>query len=158
MPASLTSQTLRDLFETTTDIALLMLLTVTHPSFAPQRFVNNNEPIDSRGNRYLPLWFQLTLPDDTRERPTEVTLRIDGVALDLIPELRRLTTAPTLLIEVVSTRNLDYVELEVADLKMRDLKWDAQNILFECSWEDILNERFPAHSYAPLRYPGIFPG
>jgi hypothetical protein len=158
MPGSLTSQTLRDLFETTSDIALLALLTVTHPSFAPLRFVNNTEPVVSRGQQFLPLWFQLELPDDTRERPAELTLRLDNIALDLVPEMRKLTTAPTLLVEIVSTRALDVVELEVRDLKMRDLRWDTQAIEFQCSWEDILNERFPAHSFAPIRYPGIFPG
>lgn len=157
MPRNLTSATLREIYETSSDAAFYLLVTVTHPNLpAPFRAVNNNEPVTSRGNRFEAWWFRFTLPDDSRERPGEVMFQLDAVALPLVTDLRAMVTPPAMHIELVSSKRPDVVELEITDLILRDVNWNQETINFRCVHEDVLNARFPADDYSPQRYPGIF--
>lgn len=134
-----------------------MLVTVTHANLAvPFRVCNNNVPVVSRGNTFEPFWFQFVLPDDSKERPTEMEFVLDGTMLPLIELMRAITTPAMMLVELVAATRPDTVELSVEDLAMRYVTWTGQDIHFRCVHEDIWHSRYPEGTYDPQLYAGIF--
>jgi len=81
---------------------------------------------------------------------------LDAVMLPLLSPLRSITTPAMMLVELVAASRPDDVELSVEDLALRRVNWNLSNLHFECWHEDILNCRYPADTFEPARYAGIF--
>ena len=50
----------------------------------------------------------------------------------------------------------DTYEISLRDLQIRDITYDAATIKATLTADDFLNSRFPADSYTPSEFPGIF--
>lgn len=134
----------------------LMLVTLTHESFEPIRFVNNVVDISSRGENYLAFPVSIVLPADDGETSKEVKMTFDNVSLALIDELRTVTTAIEAKIEMVLASNPDKVELELVELKLRNVSYNRQTISAALYLDDFLNTEMASERYTPTNFPGIF--
>ena len=136
---------------------VFMLLTLSHDDLpAPVRIVNSPAMITSRGNEFTPLAFDCTLGVDDGETMPSVTLTLDNIDSTIISILRSLTSAPTILIEVVLGSAPDAVEIAIPRLELTNAKYDASQITVSLTMPDIMNRRFPADDFNPAQFPGLF--
>jgi len=125
---------------------------------AEKNKVRNTEPIVSRGRRFGPYGFALTLPADSKERQAWVEFSIDNVDLRLVDLLRAAITPPTAIIELIVSDAPDVTEFETPELVLRDVSWDAGAITGKLMAEDVFSQSFPsrAATYDPPQFAGLF--
>lgn len=142
------------LYAAQSDEVWLQLLTVEHSAIAtPIRIVANTENIVSRGETYTAFPFQISLPATSAE---SVELVVDNVTRELIEEVRGIDTPLTLTLEVVLASAPDTVEAGPFAFQSRAVEYDVQRMRFTLAYEPLLQEPFPAYTYTPLDYPGLF--
>jgi len=142
------------LYAAQTDDIWLQLLTIEHSSIGtPIRLAANTEAVVSRGDTYLAFPFEIALPATGQE---SVELIVDNVSRELIDEVRSIDTPLTITLEVVRAADPDTVEAGPFEFQSRAVEYDVQRMRFTLAYEPLLNEPFPAHSYTPIDYPGLF--
>ncbi len=140
-----------------TSATALVLLTVTGVGIGtPLRFVNNQLDVVSRGNTYLAVAFQVSLPDERDDAPSRVALSIDNVDRSLVATIRNLVAPPQIAMEIILASVPDTVEAGPFNFSLRNVDYTADTISGELFFEDFLNEGFPAESFTPASTPGLF--
>jgi hypothetical protein len=150
------SRNIADIQSTSSASAWLYLLTISTLGKPDLHLVNNNEEITSNGITYAPFPFSLTLPVDTGEKLPRISLNISNISVEIIDAIRAELTPPVLTIELISSAYPDIVEKRLDFLKLRMVSYDATTITGELEVTNVLNSGFPAESYTPVRYPGLF--
>lgn len=147
----------QSLYAGSTDDVFLILLTFLHDDLtAPIRVTSDAVNTTSRGNLFIAYPFELSLPDDDETRPPRARLTIDNIERQIMTAVRNLTTAPTVLIEIIRAADPDTVEARFADFKLLNVQYDAHVIQGDISVEDFTTEPFPAHTFSPSLFPGLF--
>jgi hypothetical protein len=142
------------LYAAQSDEVWLQLLTIEHDDIgAPIRLVDNTEPVTSRGDTYLSFPFMIALPASAQET---VELTVDNVSRELIEEVRSIATPLSITLEVVTASDPDTVEAGPFEFQSRAVEYDVQAMRFTLAFEPLLSEPFPAYTYTPLDYPGLF--
>jgi hypothetical protein len=157
MPRSLsaTLQSAANAQETTE--VFLALLKIDHDDLTtPERLVNNTVDIVSNGDTYTAYPFEIMLPDADPERPPEITVAIDNVAQDLIAALRSVSSPLSFELSVVLASDPDTVEIGPLALEMTFADWDAGVIRGRVAYPELLGEPYPADTFNPADYPGVF--
>lgn len=140
-----------------TDQVFLFLLTLNHPELsAPIRVVNNTEDLVSNGHNYTAFPFNLVLPQDDGDTLPQVIITLSNVTLEFIDEIRSLTGALDVTLQVVLASSPNYVEMSIEGMKTYTINYDAQTIQAVCQVEDVLNMSFPNELYLPSNFPGLF--
>jgi hypothetical protein len=136
----------------------LFLLTITHPQLDQTlRFVNNLTDIVSRGQTYLGGPFELVLPDEVDEdQPPRVSISIDNVDRTIVEALRSISGAPAITLEIILASSPDTVEAGPFDFTLRDATGDAVAVTGTLAFEDLLSEPYPAGTFSPANFPGLF--
>jgi hypothetical protein len=156
MSRSLSPEFISEIFAQESSDPFLMLLTIEHSSFSTIRLVANGEDVVSRSQTYTAFPFNLTLPVDDGETQQQVSLSLDNVGLDLIEDFRSITTPPTCKLEMVLASNPDVVEVEIPQMKMLNINYDAKKIRSVLALDDILNTQIPGEKYEPTNFRGLF--
>lgn len=145
------------MFAQETADGLLMLLTIDHATLSsPIRVVNNHVAVTSRSNEFVGFPFQLTLPSSDPSTPPRARLTIDNVSREIGQVIRQITSAATVLIEVVLLSDADSVELALPALSLRNVRVDAAQVTGDISSEDLELEPFPSRGFTPSYFPGLF--
>ncbi len=154
-PLSLSAR--QSLYAGGTDDVFLILLTFSHDSLAaPIRVTSDAVNTASRGDVFIAYPFDLSLPDDDETRPPRARLTIDNIDRQIMAAVRSLSTPPAVLIEIVRAADPDTVEARFADFKLLNVQYDVQVIQGDISVEDFTTEPFPAHTFSPSLFPGLF--
>lgn len=156
MSNSLSNQLLAQIFGQQSNDPFLMLITLEHDSFDTIRLVNNSEDIVSRGDTFLAAPLKVRLPTDDGETRREVWLDLDNAGLEIITELRSVTTPIDVKIEMILASIPDSVQISIEDMTMRDITYTKTAIRAKLSLDDFLNTAIPAEKYDPKSYPGLF--
>lgn len=137
--------------------AFLILLTFTHPGLAaPIRVSGDAVETVSRGETFAAYPFDLLLPDDGEGKSPRARIVIDNIDRQIMAAVRSLQSAPTLLIEIVRAADPDTVEAVFHDFRLQNVTYDSQAIEGDLSIEDFTAEPYPAASFSPSLFPGIF--
>ena len=135
----------------------LILLAIDAPGMeAPIRVVNDRADVISRGFHFVAFPFEIDLPGEDPEAPPKVTLRIDNVDRRIVAALRELQGMATVTIEVIRAADPDEIEAGPFAMQLVKATYDALAVQADLAFEDTLNARFPAGSYTPADYPGLF--
>jgi len=134
----------------------LTLLTLTHTSFGSLYLVNNTADIISNGNTFLAYPMKVTLPNDDGDTLRQVSITLDNVGLELIDELRTVTDPIDVKIEMILSTLPDDIQIEVNDLKMRNISYDKSTIKATLIVDDFLNTEIAGEKYTPTTFPGLF--
>lgn len=157
MANSLSPELLAQLLNQESDDPFLTLITLTHPSFGqPVRYVNNTENIISRGDTFLAFPVKITLPVDDGESAREVSIEFDNVSLDLLDEIRQVTTPIDVKLEMVLASIPDDVQMSLEELKIGNVQYDSQKISARLFMDDFLSSGLTSESYTPTVFPGMF--
>lgn len=141
-----------------TDEVFLVLIEIMHTDWAtPFYMVDNTENITSLGNEHIAWPFELTLGDDDGERLPEVKLVIDNVDRQLVEIIRTTREPPVLKVKLVLASQPDVVEVEISDLTLNNVEYDAFTVTWTLLAESLADTRFPSHNISLASgYLGLF--
>jgi ABC-type Fe3+-hydroxamate transport system substrate-binding protein len=147
---------LREMLAQTSGEVFHQLLTISHPDMTTIRVVDNTQDVVSRGNTYTAFPFGLSLPADATERLPVAQLSISNVDRRLVDEIRSLSGPMTATLEIVTATTPDTVEVGPFVFDIVSAEYDRETITATLAYEPILAEPFPADSFDPQRFPGLF--
>ena len=110
----------------------------------------------SRGNTFVFMPFTMSLPGDTEDSAPKTTISIDNVTRELVPTIRALTSPPTVTMELVMASTPDFVEALLPGFDLTSISYDALTISGTLSVELLISEPFPAGTFTPSQFPGLF--
>jgi hypothetical protein len=150
---------------------LIALMTLTHESLSTpillssdptQRLTEYTTDTEvvygtvSRGDNYIFLPMRIKLPGDTDEGPGEMTLEIDNVHRQYTQTIRSLFTPVTMKTEIVLDNTPDVIEVQWPEFLLTNIKYDASVISATLKPELLEREPFPAGTFCPSYFPGLF--
>jgi hypothetical protein len=146
---------------------VICLLTIAHEALAEPIYLSSDPTVrvsdvplvystTSRGNEYLFLPFEFTLPDDTADSPPRVQLTIDSVDQTLISLLRSISTPADVTVELVLASSPDLVELELPALQLANVTIGELHVTVDLVSDPLINEPVPAGLFTPGSFPGVF--
>lgn len=141
------------------EIVFLALLTFTIPEVPgtpPLYVVNNTVDIVSRGIRYQAYPFNIILPEDEPDKLPTVRVDIDNVDREIMDWIRGFSMAPSMQLDVITNVNYDIVERSIGFLKLGAVDYDALTIRATLSIDNVLARRFPADTFDPVQFPGLY--
>lgn len=157
MSNQLSPALLAQLFAQESNDPFLMLITLSHSTFASDIYlVNNTENVISNGRTFQAFPVNIRLPVDDGETAREISIEFDNVSLELIDEVRTVTNPIDLKIEMVLASNPDSIEISLEDLKLRSLSYNKQRISAKIYMDTFLNVELTSERYTPKNFPGIF--
>lgn len=105
---------------------------------------------------FLFLPFQLTLPTEEQAAAPHCSVTIHDVTRLMVPVLRTITSAPNVGIALVLASTPDVVEASFPGFKMGGISYSAESISAELTVDSMATEPFPAHTFTPSYFPGLF--
>ena len=149
-----------------TEEVVICLLTVTHEDLAEPIYLSSDPTMRisdsplvyatvSRGNEYLFLPFEFTLPDDKSDSPPRVQLSIDNTDRSLVAMLRSFTTPASIKLEIVLASSLDDVEIELPALQLSEVTIGEDRVTADLVAEALFNEPYPSRQLSPRACPGL---
>ena len=81
---------------------------------------------------------------------------IDNVDRQIVETLREISSPPTVSHFVVMASAPDQIEAGPFDMALREADYNSTTVTGKLVWEDFLNQKYPAHDYAPANFPGLF--
>lgn len=135
----------------------LVLLTIDHDDLStPIRVVNNTVDITSGGDLYVAFPFDIQLPDNLEDSPARARLKIDNVSREIAQAIRTITTAATVVIEVIRAADPDTIEVTFAPFSLVNVTWNMFSVSGDLEIENMATEPFPAQTFTPGFFPGLF--
>ncbi len=156
MSRMVSPQNQADIQATSSSVAWFYLLTIETLGNPPLHLVNNNEVFVSNGIEYQPFPFKLNLPSDTGERLPRIQLVIANISNEIIDAIRSQSVPPVLTVDLVSSSYPDIIEKRLDFLVLRNVTYDANSITGDLEVTNVMSSGFPAESYDPVHFPGLF--
>lgn len=157
MARTLSGPAVRAVMAQDTAEVFLLLLTIAHATLADDiRLVCNTVDIVSRGQTYIGLPFEITLPSEQEDRVPQMRLRVDNVNREIVQAVRTMTSPATVTVEVILASSLDTVEASFAGFTLRAVTYDALVVEGTLALEDVLSEPYPEGTFTPNLFPAIF--
>lgn len=144
-------------FKSESGEVFLVLLTIDQDDLvSPIRVVNNNEDITSGGDLYVAFPFEIELPNNLEDSPPRSRLTIDNISREIAQAIRTMTSAATVVIEVIRAADPDTIEATFAPFIMKNVKWNMFHVSGDLVLENMENEPFPAGEFSAAYFPGLF--
>lgn len=167
MSRTLSAGMLAAMYAQETDEVPIALLTVTHDDLVDPIYLSSDpterisdDPLvyatTSRGEEYLFLPFEFTLPDDRTDAPSGVTLTVDNINRDLVALLRSISTPASITLEIVLASSPDDVEIQLPSMLLSNVSIDDLVVQGDLIVDALFNEPFPAGTFTPGAFPGLF--
>jgi hypothetical protein len=167
--SSLSPAALRAMFSQESDDTLITLVTITGPGISTpirladgytQRISETDDDVvygvTSRGNDYIFLPLQITLPTEEQTAAPRCTITINDVTRYLTPVIREINSAPSVTLELVLASSPNTVEASFPGFLMAGIQYNADTVTAELTVETLTSEPFPAHQFTPSSFPGLF--
>ncbi len=157
MSRDISAETRQSLNAAETADAFIVLLTINHAGLEnPLRVSSDSVDTVSRGETFYAFPFELTLPDDEDNKPPRARLIIDNIDRTIVKAVRNLASSPTVLIEIIRAAEPDVVEAKFEDFRFTNISYDARVVEGDLTIEDFTAEPYPAASFSPSFFPGLF--
>lgn len=157
MANNLSNELIAQLFAQESSDPFLTLVTLTHESFtAPIRLVNNTKDIVSRGNTFAAFPMKIRLPMDDGETARDFSIQFDNVSLELIEEIRTVTTQISVKLEMILASLPDVVQMAQDELAINSVTYNSQSIVAKIVLDSFLNVEMTSERYNPSNFPGLF--
>lgn len=152
----LSPQLLAQLFAQESSDPFLTLVTLSHDSFDTIRLVNNSVNITSRGDVFTAFPMKIRFPVDDGETARDFTIDFDNVGLELIEEIRTVTTPISVKIELILASIPNEVQISQEDLLIEALTYNDKKISAKIALDNFLSTEMTSERYNPSNFPGLF--
>lgn len=155
------SATIKQFFRLEIDDAVLLLVTITHPTIEPIRVVNNSPAADgsgdivSRGEIYQAFPFMPELPNNVDELP-RARITIANVDRRISESLANLDSSPIIAFEIVTASNPDNVLLRFPRFELVVVTWDHVMVEGELTQAPYASEPYGYIRVIPSIFPAMF--
>ena len=166
MSRTLSNTAIEALFSQETDKEFIPLVLIHHPMMSePIRVAGSRDSVqfdDQFGpnKEYVAYPFSITLPDETEDRPPEVSIVIDNVDKRIVDNVRLISEgAPNVTLTIVlkdPTTSSIFKEAGPFNFTLRSVEWNRLTVRGVISYESILDEPYPAGTFNPVEFPGLF--
>jgi len=157
MSNSLSPELLAQIFSQESGDPFLTLVTLSHDTFAQDiRLVNNSKDVVSRGNTFTAFPMKIRLPMDDGETARDFTIDFDNASLELIEEIRSVTTQIKVKLEMILASMPDVVQMEQPELSIITLSYNARGIRAGIVLDNFLSVEISSEKYGPGNFPGLF--
>ena len=170
---SLSQSAIRAMFASETPEALILLITITNPadSANPVRLADGYTNriaslttdtdvvygVTSNGHDYLFMPMQLSLPGEQETGAGQCSLVLNFVTREAIEIIRQHLTSPvSVQIDLVLASTPDHVETSFSGFKITNVTYNADQITFDLNMVSLSREPFPAYTFTPANFPGLF--
>lgn len=154
---SVSANALAASFAPETDEVWVALLLIEHAAITPIRVCDNMEDVVSNGQTYVAYPFDIRLPGSNAREMPKVTLTIDNVDRTIVETLRAVATPATVTLSIVLASSPDTIEAGPYRMTLRSARTpNPAQVQGELAYEDVLNQPFPAASFTPNLFPGLF--
>lgn len=160
---------IKQFFSQEADDPLLLLVTITSGA-TTLRFANGYTGrltaletdefttvygVVSRAQDFVFLPMEITLPTEDDAAP-RARIALHDVTREAMPLIRAATSAPSVTLELVLASDPDTVEMTCGGLAMHAISYSRDAITAELTADDLALEPFPAHTFVPAHFPGLF--
>lgn len=159
MANQLSPELFAQIYGAQSDDPFLTLVTLSHASFPDDiRLVNNSDNITSRGALFLAFPVKIRLPVDDGETNREVAIEFDNVSLDLIDEIRNVTSGEriTVKLEMILASIPDEVQISLEELFILSVSYNKSRISARLGLDSFLNTELSSERFNPSNFPGLF--
>jgi hypothetical protein len=140
-----------------TEKVFLHLLTIETSSGVLLRFVDNNQPVTSRGNEFLPAGFTIILPQQSNDAPRPCRLAIDNTDMVIFQNIKQAAGKDvTVTIAVIMADTPDIYERGPLKYRLRNVKATKETIEGEVYDFYLSDRKFPKDTYTPEDFEGLF--
>ncbi len=112
--------------------------------------------IKSRGNSYIFLPLEITLPSSDEGGSSRAQLVIKDVTRYLTPLIRSINGPPRVKLELVLKSQPDTVEISYDTFYLSSITYNSDQVSGELTLIDYQVEPFPIHRFTPKYFPGLF--
>lgn len=169
--STLSPAALKAMFSPESSDTLIMLLTIYGENESPstairiadgytQRISETARDITygviSRTNAYTFIPLSITLPSEDEAASPRCTIAINDVTKILIPIIRTITSPPKVLIELVLASSPNIVEASFPGFYITNFTYNADSVQAELGMINFASEPFPAYTFTPAYFPGLF--
>lgn len=144
------------MYKNNSEDPILLLLELNFPDNTNYYLVNNTEDITSNGQLYSAFPFVFTMPDDDVDAPPQITITLSNVGLDFIDSFRGNIQNVTGRLKVVFASFPDFAEIDIQNMELKKISYDAKFINASFGYEDILTIKVPSETYNPTDFPGLY--
>lgn len=116
----------------------------------------NVDGVVSNGIEYIYTPYDIRLPRDDATGTVSAKLIVDNVARSLIATVRSISSPVTVTVQVVLSRDPDYVEREYDFFQLTSVSYDAFTIEGQLTLDYWGLEPFPSGRFTPSGFPGLF--
>jgi hypothetical protein len=160
---------LRAMFSPDADASLMILLTISGEdidqtirvcdSYTQRLSTTGPEIIYgtiSRGKEFIFLPMNISLPTEEQMAAPRCSITLHDVTRYLTPVIRTIHTSPNVLMELVLNTTPDNVEASYPGFIMSGITYNKDVITAELTVEHLTNEPFPAGTFLPSYFPGLY--
>lgn len=145
------------LYAPSTAIVPLMLLTIDHDDLVtPIRLVSNIVDIVSRGDTYSAFPFRPMIPADVKGELPRLDMVFEDVTQDLVVVARSISTPASVVIEVVSSADLDTIEAGPWNFETTTVQYSRKEMRIGLTVESLITEPYPYRLFNPVDFPLLF--
>lgn len=112
--------------------------------------------INSRRNDFYFLPMSITLPSEEPNAAPRCSITLDDVTKQVVPIIRQISGPPRVKIELVLNSSPNTVEASFDKFYLSSITYNANQVNAELSMIDYAVEPFPAYSFTPKYFPGLF--
>ena len=137
----------------------LNCLVISHPRLTDDiRVVCSKKNITHAGKEYIAYPFTVRLPNDSEEGVAQFVVELDNTDRRIVEAARSMAggVPATVTFFAVLGSDTESVEVGPYEATMREIPYDFQKVNGNCNFEDHLNEAYPADSFTPNLFPGLF--
>ena len=149
-----------------TEVVFVHLLTITSPSLTeviricddPNQLlpVAGVRGVISRGNEFIFLPFQFSLPNDDSTGVGKARISIDNVDRRIVQAIRQAGSEISLKVEIVTSLDFDSPEISLDNFSLTGIGYDALTVTGEVIVQYSDTEPFPFARFTPSRFTGLF--
>jgi len=142
-----------------TEEVFLNCLRLAHPSLTEDiRVVCSKKNITHAGEEYIAYPFTVRLPNDSEEGVAQFAVELDNTDRRIVEAARSMAGGIPATVTFFAVLGSDPESVEVGpyEATVREITYDFQKVSMSCTFEDHLNEAYPALSFTPDKFPGLF--
>ena len=166
----MSAEAIRAIFSPEADTDILMLLTIYAEDEVTasvrladgftQRLSETADEVTygvvSNSQQFIFLPMEVTMPSEEESQAPRCSIVIQDVTRYIIPIIRTITYQPKVKLDIVLSKTPDVVEVSFSDFYINNFTYNANQVTADLSMIDYEREGFPAHSFTPAYFPGLF--
>ena len=138
-----------------TSEVLLTLVTISHAAMNTIRRVDNTTDVMSRSNLWLARPTSVALPKEANRGATTGRIILDDTDLSVSSELRKTSTPPAVLLEIVLASDIDTVQRSYRSLEVKSMSASEGEVALGIGLADFRTEAFPSLAFSLDTFPDL---